>query len=96
VPGERVVYARMSAAKSARFVVNLVGGKRIGKPLRRESSKVRSLPACDRDVHRSIGFQPVFCGASERDHVLMQSDVREAESWVLVHRLEAYAPVTVR
>jgi hypothetical protein len=37
----------------------LVASKRVGEPLKCESSRRRSLPVCYGNRHRSIGFQPV-------------------------------------
>ena len=49
----------------------IVGRERVGIPVRRRSSRRRSLQVCYGDAHRSIGFQPVFCAESEGNHVLI-------------------------
>jgi hypothetical protein len=55
---ERVFRLRASLCPVLEIACNL-GSERVWIPLKRESSRRRSLQVCYLDAHRSIGFQPV-------------------------------------
>jgi hypothetical protein len=63
----------------------ILGSKRVGIPLERQSSRRRSLQVYYRDTHRSIGFQPVFCLC-----LLVIRECPEVRFWARLRSLKAY------